>query len=160
MQDEDELILLHDNSEISEEDFFRKRDAIDPKSKFFKGFENDALKAILLWHLNAGHARFQGLHLNNDTYEGSTIEELLLRDIKKEQLSSEEQRDLISKYRDEHRYLGAPLIGCASCGVHSLQRGKVLYHKVDLASNEWLQVTSDPNIFDELIIDRRLATDL
>jgi hypothetical protein len=62
---------------------------------------------------------------------------------------------LISTYRNEHKYFGAPLVGCASCGIQVLEGGKVQYKQVLLGNNECKEhfVVSHGNVKQVCYID-------
>ncbi len=65
-------------------------DKIAVDSKFFDSFEQSPLRALLLWHLNSGHAAFRGIQEED--------REALLDEILNEKLTPEQRLELVREF--------------------------------------------------------------
>ena len=87
---------------------------------------DDPLKAVLLWHLNAGHARCCGLQDIN--LQNLRCREKIIQEVKKEKLDLDTQHNLANRFFGQHNYVEGKLLACSSCGIRALQRGTMQYH--------------------------------
>jgi len=145
------------NWDITEDEFFRKRDMIQDEAErkdFFKDIEEDPVKAAILFHLNSGYARFGGTRMFPDYPSDSdkSIEndidakeiDRLVEEVLQEKLTPEETVEMVRTFYRDHEYNGG-IESCGSCGIREHQRAGVQYTEVSLKDfyDNWLVKRND-----------------
>jgi hypothetical protein len=76
------------------------------------------LKALLLFYLNSGCARFDEWKYHADEFAGLPVYvPKMVSEVSDEQLSEEQLEDIIARFQAEHPYVPEHMWSCAACGL-------------------------------------------
>ena len=102
--------------------------------------EYDPLKAIMMWYLNAGYARFDSLdefYEDREKYEDDPEKKdaflkKLVEEILKQKITDAEFQNIVESYIKHQMHGKAELLACASCGLRERQVGDQQYQEYKL----------------------------
>jgi hypothetical protein len=100
-------------------------EVVKNSNSYFDSMEHDALKAVLLHHMNLGYSQFWGIQSQSfDTDIDKLVEEVC-----NEMLSNEERKEMFNTSMNEQQYASGVLISCSACGFRELRWGRGSFPK-------------------------------
>ena len=115
-RERDSMMSIVQNIEGFEEEWEKGVSEILPvienTNDFFDNFEQSLLRAVLLWYLNTGNARFCGVEKPHD--------QRIIKEIKDKSLTKTDHDEIIEKFYKKHAFGRGNFLSCGACGIQQL----------------------------------------
>jgi hypothetical protein len=109
--------------EITVEYLLQKTAEVASAKEYFKHFQYDPIKALMLYYANSGYLRFDQYKEYSSVFQGQAVEQSnVAREVGEEELSADELAHIVQEFQKRHSPIHSRLMSCGACGIRLYER--------------------------------------
>ena len=126
------------NQEMTAEDLLKETADMTKANIYFRDFQYDPTKALMLYYANSGYLRFDQYKEYGSVFQGKAVEQSnVATEVGHEELSADELAHIVQQFQQRHSPLHSRLMSCGGCGIRLYERPsgpEIKFCQVDLQS--------------------------